>query len=370
MKPLILNVLKSKYFTIPAIVIVIIIAGIMFYFSGLSSKVIFPDATTYNYETYTDAVNGADSRILGFTNSDSTLKLIFRLDMEYLSPYVGLSVFPEKNTFIDASPYNQLSIAIKGNNIERVGISLFNPPVIKENKASDEALYHSYLNITDQTRTYHLPLKQFKHPDWWEDLHHISAEQQSKADMSKILNINIGSAYTPSKTDNKSFEIYSLAFTRNNKVLFYQLAALGVLSLLALLLVNYLVVNQRNLTSPFTVYYQALATEASESPDEKCFTYINSHFSNNELSLELVSNETALPQRHITNAIHKKYNCNFKSYINRIRINESKRLLETTNLNIGEIAFKVGFNNQSHFNRVFKSELQMSPGAFREKQRQ
>jgi AraC-like DNA-binding protein len=33
---------------------------------------------------------------------------------------------------------------------------------------------------------------------------------------------------------------------------------------------------------------------------------------------------------------------------------------------MGEIAFKVGFNNQSHFNRVFKSMVGINPSEFRE----
>jgi len=48
-------------------------------------------------------------------------------------------------------------------------------------------------------------------------------------------------------------------------------------------------------------------------------------------------------------------------------MSESKRLLLETDLPIGEITYRVGFNNQTHFNRVFKAEMQISPSEYRSK---
>ena len=104
-----------------------------------------------------------------------------------------------------------------------------------------------------------------------------------------------------------------------------------------------------------------------ESSKSDFIDFINNNFQNSELTLDLVSSETGVSQRRITNEIQNQFGCNFKTYINRLRINESKRLLINKELNIGEIAFKVGFNNQSHFNRVFKSEVQISPTEYLDK---
>lgn len=83
------------------------------------------------------------------------------------------------------------------------------------------------------------------------------------------------------------------------------------------------------------------------------------------LTLELISKETTVTPRRIAHTIYEKYKCNYKTYINRIRINESKRFLTQTDLTIGEVAYKVGFNTQSHFNRVFKSETGLIPTDYR-----
>jgi AraC-like DNA-binding protein len=49
------------------------------------------------------------------------------------------------------------------------------------------------------------------------------------------------------------------------------------------------------------------------------------------------------------------------------RLQYSRYLLETTDLSLDEICMESGFENQSHFNRVFKSKYNISPGKFKVK---
>jgi AraC-like DNA-binding protein len=119
-----------------------------------------------------------------------------------------------------------------------------------------------------------------------------------------------------------------------------------------------------------TIAYKPVESSAIENSKSDFIGFINHNFQNSELTLDFVSGETGVSQRKITSEIQNRFGCNFKTYINRLRLNESKRLLLNKELNIGEIAFKVGFNNQSHFNRVFKAEFQISPTEFREKIRE
>ena len=54
-----------------------------------------------------------------------------------------------------------------------------------------------------------------------------------------------------------------------------------------------------------------------------------------------------------------------KEYLNDKRIKKAKELLETTNLSVIEISAKVGFNNVTYFNRLFKKTIGMSPSEYR-----
>jgi len=56
---------------------------------------------------------------------------------------------------------------------------------------------------------------------------------------------------------------------------------------------------------------------------------------------------------------------NFTDYLSRVRIEKSKNLLLNQNLRVSEIAFEVGFQSLTHFNRVFKKILGQSPTEYR-----
>jgi AraC-like DNA-binding protein len=56
---------------------------------------------------------------------------------------------------------------------------------------------------------------------------------------------------------------------------------------------------------------------------------------------------------------------NFTDYVSRLRIERAKNLLLNPNLRISEIAFEVGFQSLTHFNRVFKRVLGQSPSDYR-----
>lgn len=56
---------------------------------------------------------------------------------------------------------------------------------------------------------------------------------------------------------------------------------------------------------------------------------------------------------------------NFTDYLSRVRIEKSKNLLLNPNLRVSEIAFEVGFQSLTHFNRVFKKILGQSPSEYR-----
>jgi AraC-like DNA-binding protein len=56
---------------------------------------------------------------------------------------------------------------------------------------------------------------------------------------------------------------------------------------------------------------------------------------------------------------------NFTDYVSRTRIEKAKNLLLNPNLRVSEIAFEVGFQSLTHFNRVFKKIVGESPTEYR-----
>ena len=56
---------------------------------------------------------------------------------------------------------------------------------------------------------------------------------------------------------------------------------------------------------------------------------------------------------------------NFTDYVSRTRIEKARNLLLNPNLRVSEIAFEVGFQSLTHFNRVFKKIVGESPTEYR-----
>lgn len=57
----------------------------------------------------------------------------------------------------------------------------------------------------------------------------------------------------------------------------------------------------------------------------------------------------------------------YSDYLNRVKVNESLKLLTTTGLSITEIAMAVGFSSTSYYIRVFRELRGISPGKLRKK---
>jgi len=54
-------------------------------------------------------------------------------------------------------------------------------------------------------------------------------------------------------------------------------------------------------------------------------------------------------------------------FIRKVRLQKARHLLETTVLNISEIAYEVGFRDHAYFTRIFREEYGMAPRAWRKK---
>jgi len=96
----------------------------------------------------------------------------------------------------------------------------------------------------------------------------------------------------------------------------------------------------------------------------KARKFIHEH-SDDELSLTKVAKFSNISGNHLSEKFKEVTGINFVDYISRIRVGKAHDLLENSNLRISEIAFAVGFQSLSQFNRVFKTLTRKSPTQFR-----
>lgn len=94
--------------------------------------------------------------------------------------------------------------------------------------------------------------------------------------------------------------------------------------------------------------------------------YILSHFSES-LTLEDAVQLVGRSKNYFSSVFKKEMGMSFVDYINHVRINEARRLLETTDALTYEIADKVGFSDYKYFSLVFKKAVGVSPSHYRKK---
>lgn len=98
--------------------------------------------------------------------------------------------------------------------------------------------------------------------------------------------------------------------------------------------------------------------------DDEILKYIDEH-SSEDISMNDVCERFKLSASTITRRLHDRYNINFKTYLDDIRIEKAKKLMkENPNEMIKTIAVSVGYANITSFNRMFKRKEGVSPGQY------
>jgi AraC-like DNA-binding protein len=83
------------------------------------------------------------------------------------------------------------------------------------------------------------------------------------------------------------------------------------------------------------------------------------------LSLDRVAKAVGINPTHLSEKFKQVTGVKFVDYVARVRFERAAKLLDDVDLRISEIAFAVGFQSLSQFNRVFKKLSGKSPTAYR-----
>ncbi len=105
-----------------------------------------------------------------------------------------------------------------------------------------------------------------------------------------------------------------------------------------------------------------LGSQASQTV-RQAMAYIHEHYAEPVSRVEL-ARHVAMTERYLTHCFHQEMGITPMAYLNRYRVKCAKLLLEQGKLNITEVALEVGFSDGSYFNRVFRQEVGVAPGAY------
>ena len=106
--------------------------------------------------------------------------------------------------------------------------------------------------------------------------------------------------------------------------------------------------------------------EAEPPMIRRAKAYIAGHHAD-PIGLDEIANAMHVSTFYFCKMFKKATGMTFTDYVGRVRVEKAKNLLLNPHLRISEIAYAVGFQSLTHFNRVFRELTGQSPTDFRER---
>jgi YesN/AraC family two-component response regulator len=112
---------------------------------------------------------------------------------------------------------------------------------------------------------------------------------------------------------------------------------------------------------------QMMLQDAEAEPPmiRRARAYIAGHHGD-PIGLDEVANAMHVSTFYFCKMFKKATGLTFTDYLGRVRVEQAKRLLLNPHLRVSEIAYAVGFQSLTHFNRMFRNLTGESPTRFRD----
>ena len=102
---------------------------------------------------------------------------------------------------------------------------------------------------------------------------------------------------------------------------------------------------------------------------ERVMNYMNEHLADPDLNVEKLTADVGISRAQLHRKLKEIAGVSAGEFIRNLRLEQAARLIEEGQINITQVAYSVGFNNQTHFSTVFKKHYGMSPSEYAETKR-
>lgn len=96
---------------------------------------------------------------------------------------------------------------------------------------------------------------------------------------------------------------------------------------------------------------------------------VDSYFIN-EHNISFYTSAFNVSEKQLNEICNKHFNCGLKKILTDRLMQEARKLLLSSELSVSEISYKLNFDDNSYFNKVFKKEIGLTPKRFRTLHRQ
>jgi AraC-like DNA-binding protein len=328
---------------------------------------LYPDKKV-NIVPFNDSIQKGGSVIRQFRKADSSISFSYTLKKGFEYPYAGMYLSNAGfSYFPDLSEFDEVDIEIKTSDSRSISffITTFEPGVTKENDAISYRQLLYEIPVHQKKNIYTIPLKDFKTAAWWYTIFHLSEKDLGEPLWNKVKTLNISSSSIMPMDVKDDVTIKSIRFKKNYSSFF--IISLSLTGIFYCILGTFIYYRKKlSDIPPKIIPYIKLELENNyDQSMNKIIFYLAQNYTDPELTIGKIAGDLGISGRSVSDSIQKYFNLSYKQYLNGIRLNEAKRLLQESDLNVSEIAFKVGYSNITHFNRAFKQYTNHSPSEFK-----
>ncbi len=98
--------------------------------------------------------------------------------------------------------------------------------------------------------------------------------------------------------------------------------------------------------------------------------FIQDNFKSSDLIAFDVQLATGIHERKVSAVLKEYVQMSFKQYVNYLKIEHAKRLLNVTDMTVSDIAYECGYNNIAHFQKVFRDLEAVSVSEYRVREKE
>ena len=101
-------------------------------------------------------------------------------------------------------------------------------------------------------------------------------------------------------------------------------------------------------------------TASKASVGQLTMRFISEHFTD-KITVKDICDAVGYSKSTVLSAFKKEFATTVNSYLNTLRLERAKKMLENENVSINEVALSCGFSDQSYFSKVFSSAYGITP---------
>lgn len=285
---------------------------------------------------------------------------------KFIEKIVGISGYHSLSFKAKCAPENYLSLAV----------DVFDKDVVTAEDQSSYRIFNTFFRCEENLSVVEIDLSRMEIPVWWLRNHSLNGDDNGY-ELDKVVAFSFGVSPKTPRSVPINVSIEDLVLRKLEYSVVFVITGLVFLVWLAFILwyVKRDLVKRKGLAphlnktldNSMQMMCQKLIVESqSEKERGALLVFMAREYTNPELSLDMVRMQLGISRSKINDILKAEFGVTFSVYLNKLRLSEAAYLLrEKEDVSISKIAYSIGYNNVSYFNKLFKIEYGCTPKEYK-----